>query len=159
MPTPDQPDKSTAQEDEDHLYELASDPDIDAPPLPPAYQPPPRPAQPASPPPSVKPQEPLGQSTPSSSSLLDSEEPAYVSETAKAKRREEQRIAAMAEATEDKWWQQKWVLVIVGLLILLGIIYWAMYQFSNAVEEGLHNTLRYEQPSAIALSDPNLPAA
>ncbi len=140
------------------LYELASDPDIDEPPPPPPVRP--KPSVPAVEP-AVKTTPEASAGTPASSaqtdpppssSLLDTEEPAYVSDAIKAARREEQRIAAVANATEEKWWQQKWVMIVVGLLILFGVIYWAMSRFSDAMEEGLHNTMRSNHAQALALS-------
>lgn len=151
MPTPDQPNKINPSEPDDGLYELANDPDADQTPLPPAYQPPPQ-AESA-------PTSPTGPASPDqakpAASLLDSEEPAYVSDEVKARRREEQRIAAMANATEDKWWQQKWVRITLGLLILLGILYWIMLQFSDAVEDGLHKTMRPSNTPTTALIHTN----
>eukprot|EP00752_Nemacystus_decipiens_P013926 g12362.t1 len=139
---PSQPGAGKAPEpvEDDGLYELASDPDIDEPPAPPPVRATPSPSSPAVEPavkttaepaikPAVEPPASAVQTDPApTSSLLDTEEPAYVSDAVKAARREEQRIAAVADATEEKWWQKKWVLVAIGLLILFLIIYWAMHQ-------------------------------
>ncbi|MEM6258682.1 MAG: hypothetical protein AAGI37_10265 [Planctomycetota bacterium] len=81
-----------------------------------------------------------------------SDQEAYVSEATKAARREEQRIAAAANEPQRKWWQQKWLVVVVGLLILLGLIYWVMLQFSDAMDEGLHNTMKDDPYQIIVIS-------
>ena len=149
--------------DDAGLYELASDPELDDPTPPPAFVPEPtttpepteqaeQVVKPPMEPPATSASD-QAQTTPTSS-ILDAEEPAYVSDAVKAARREEQRIAAMADATEEKWWKQKWFFVVIGLLILFAIIYWAMTQFSDAMDDGLHNTLHYEQGTTFTLTDP-----
>ncbi|MEM9346334.1 MAG: hypothetical protein AAGB26_06940 [Planctomycetota bacterium] len=92
---------------------------------------------------------------PEAQAAPDSEAPdqeAYVSEATKAARREEQRIAAAANEPQRKWWQQKWLMIVVGLLVLLGLIYWMMLQFSDAMDEGLHNTMEDDPHQAIVIS-------
>lgn len=149
--------------EDDGLYELAGDPD-DEPELPPAHVIPkadPTPApptpKPAPPPAETKPARDLG-----GANNDDSSEPAvHVSEAAKAARREEQRIAAAQAASVRSWRDYKWLIMIIALLCLLGLIYWAMHLFSDAVDEGLHKTMLPDhQAIAIRLNtlSPEVPA-
>ena len=76
----------------------------------------------------------------------------HVSEAAKAARREAQRIAAAEEQAVRTWRDYKWLWIVLGLLVLLIIIYWGIYQFSDAMEDGLHNTMRPEHRELITIS-------
>lgn len=147
--------------DDDGMYELASNPDLDAPPPPPAYQPPPsdKPAQQNAPPPTAPtaPAESSITAEPSpTSSILNAEQPAYVSDETKAARREELRIAAAEAASARSWRDYKWLIIVLALLCLFGIIYWAMYLFSDAVDEGLHNVMLPDREVIVAMLDSHL---
>lgn len=135
-------------EDDAGLYELASDPEEERD-LPPAFKP-----QPCPPQTPVLPDEPID-STVSEDSVeeADKGEPEiHASEAAKAARREAQRIAAAEEQAVRTWRDYKWLWVVLGLLVLLIIIYWGIYKFSDAMEDGLHNTIRPEHRELITIS-------
>lgn len=151
---PDQPGQGRPVQtaEDDSLYELARDPDEERE-LPPAYQPP-------SVPPANEPAPPPAESanttdTINSADVPDSDEPeGHISEAAKAARREEQRIAAAEKEAARTWREYKWLYIVLALLCLFAIIYWAIYQFSNAMEDGLHNTMLQNHTHVIAASDP-----
>lgn len=150
---------------DDGLYELAADPD-DQPELPPAYEVPKAPRAEASTAsqdePAVHPthdpeQATTAQDTADREEDSPSEPQVHLSEAAKAARREAQRLAAAENEPQPKWWQQKWLIIAAALLVLFVIIYWAIYAFSEAMEDGLHNTMRQDHIALFDASEPNDP--
>lgn len=146
---------------DDGLYELAADPD-DEPELPPAYE------MPKSLPtqtPTASQDEPAVNPThdPEQATTADrdedspSEPQVHLSEAAKAARREAQRVAAAESERQPKWWQQKWLIIAAALLLLFVIIYWAIYAFSEAMEDGLHNTMQQGQAAFCVASESTQP--
>lgn len=152
---PDQPGPGVLPKpiQDDGLYELAADPD-DEPQQPPAFtlpkEDPPAEVQAAA---AISP---TAETTPTESAIdlgdEGSEPIVHRSDAAKAARREELRIAAAQAEAEGSWRDYKWLIIVLAVLGLLGLIYWAMYQFSDAMEEGLHNTQRHDTERIIVVS-------
>lgn len=164
---PPQTDEPTQATGDDGLYDLATDPDEERE-LPPAFVPstkPPadEPAPPASTEPvdPTKPSEPVG-STESDEPGQSEEDPfggepvTHISEAKKAARREELRLARVAEDSIRTWRDYKLLYIVLGLFLLFVLIYIAMYMFSEAMEDGLHNTMRQGQTDVFVSS--NTPA-
>jgi len=125
---------------DDDLYELATDPDDEPTPPPPAYKSPAAPTvEDHEPSPTA---EPTGVSKPAQKSdgpddadeSGDSEPTVYVSEAVKASRREEQRIAAVANEPARTWRDHKGLIILVSILGLFVIIYLTMVAFSDALD-------------------------
>jgi hypothetical protein len=159
---PSQPGKGVLPKPaDDGLYELAANPD-DEPELPPAYEvskaPPTEEQAPSAAEPVID-TRPVDTTDRIADTAEDSpsEPEVHLSEAAKAARREQQRIAAVENEPQPKWWQQKWLIIVVALLALFGIIYWAMHAFSDAMEDGLHNTMQPHHVELFAASEPTHP--
>jgi len=155
---PDQPgdEKPAADAEDNAIYELARDPDEERE-LPPAYEVPSDPDPPTDAPPSQPPAEPTvaagaNTDTTEPEDASDSGEPElHISEAKKAARREAQRKAAAEQEAIRTWRDYKLLYVVLALLLLFVILYWAIYAFSDAMEEGLHNTMRPDRPHVVAL--------
>ena len=133
----DKPTPAPKSAADDDLYELATDPDDEHTPPPPAYK-----SQAASaaedhePPPTA---EPLGASEPADESddageSHDSEPTVHISEAVKASRREEQRIAAVANEPARTWRDHKGLITLFSVVGLFVIIYLTMVAFSDALD-------------------------
>jgi hypothetical protein len=162
---PEQPPKPPTVEpadsiDDDGIYDLASDPDEERE-LPPAYVP--------ATAPSVN--DPVASASPENENSSDPAEPAissgsdepeeeavggepvaHVSEAKKAARREAQRLAAAEAESIRTWRDYKLLYIVLGLFLLFVLIYTAMYMFSEAMEDGLHNTMRQDQTVVLVCS-------
>lgn len=151
---PDQPGPGLLPKpiEDDGLYELAADPD-DEPEQPPAFTLPKDPPAEAQSAPAVTP----AIETAPVESAIDlgdegSEPIVHRSEAAKAARREELRIAAAEAEAQGSWRDYKWLIIVLSVLALLGLIYWGMHLFADAVEDGLHNTQRHDNEEVIVVS-------
>ncbi|MBX2850494.1 MAG: zinc-ribbon domain-containing protein [Phycisphaeraceae bacterium] len=154
---PDRPGKGVLPKPaDDGIYELAADPD-DEPEQPPAYVVPKAPPAEQQAAPAAEPVVETGSADVAEESAdAEADDPSepqvHLSEAAKTARREAQRIAAAESEAERSWRDYKSLIIVIALLVLFGIIYWAMVAFSDAMDEGLHNTMR-DRPAVLALSD------
>lgn len=138
--------------EDDGMYELAADPD-DEPELPPAFTPPKEePAAEAVPAPEAPAVE-IKSAVNVSGGEDGSDQIIHISDAKKAARREEQRIAAAEAEAQGSWRDYKWLIIVLSVLALLGIIYWSFLWFSDAMEDGLHNTMLDDRPALIASTE------
>ncbi|MFN3167253.1 MAG: hypothetical protein ACE37H_09350 [Phycisphaeraceae bacterium] len=63
-----------------------------------------------------------------------SDEPAHVSEAAKAKRREEQRLAAAAAEPARSWRDYKLLIILGGLIVVVALAVWVLTSVSDALD-------------------------
>ena len=170
---PSQAAEPAGPETDDGLYELASDPEaqID---LPPAHTVPkngpaadaPAPSASTEPGQASEPTQPIGPNASSDSDAADppgesGEQPSggepimHISEAKKAARREEQRKAAAQAESVRTWRDYKLLYILLGVFLLLALIYLAMYLFSEAMEDGLHKTMRPDSHTTlVAYAEP-----
>ncbi len=123
---PDDPKRKPDPPDDDGLYELAEDPDLDAPasstPLAPGIMPTDDAPAELDPMADDRPAAPAGEGGSGGRSHFSGDDPEYVNPEIARMRREEQRMARAAEEAAEAARKQKFMLIGGGILVLLLIV-------------------------------------